>query len=110
MGIFFTSSRPVASTIESALEDALSTDPTTLRANLRTEAAARAHSVAKTAAPQFKLRNFIGALLISAALLITAICVDKSHPDIAKTLMTSFTSFSGIVLGLLGGEAQKSAS
>src|ERR1051326_3605851 len=70
MGIFFTSSRPVASTIESALEDGLSTDPTTLRANLRTEAAARAHSVAKTAAPQFKLRNFIGALLISAALLI----------------------------------------
>ena len=110
MGVFFTSPHPVAPAIQAALEDALTTDPKTLRAAPHVEAAAKAHELAQTTAPQFNLRNFVGALAISAALLITAICIDKSHPEIAKTLMTSFTSFSGIVLGLLGGEAQKSAS
>jgi hypothetical protein len=109
MGIFFTSQRPVAPAIQAALEDALRADPGNV-GDPHVAAAAQAHTLAQATAPQFNVRNFVGALVISVALLITAICVDKSHPDIAKTLMTSFTSFSGIVLGLLGGEAQKSAT
>ncbi|HET9282468.1 MAG TPA: hypothetical protein VFR24_10965 [Candidatus Angelobacter sp.] len=112
MGIFFTSDRPVAPALQAEIADALATDPKTLgdAAQISLHAAARTHAVTRATAPKFNVRNFIGALLISAALLITAICIDKSHPDIAKTLMTSFTSFSGIVLGLLGGEAQKSST
>ncbi len=109
MGIFFTSKRPVAPAIQAALQDALTTDPKTV-VDPQTAAAAKAQALSQATTPEFNLRNFVGALVISAALLITAICIDKSHPDIAKTLMTSFTSFSGIVLGLLGGEAQKSAT
>jgi hypothetical protein len=110
MGVFFSSPRPVAPAIQDAIETALTQDPKTLAGLPKTEAAARAHALAQTTAPNFQPWNFVGALVIAAALLITAICIDKSHPEIAKTLMTSFTSFSGIVLGLLGGEAQKSAS
>jgi len=108
MGIFFAARKPAGPAIQAALEQALTADPRNLQAAPPVEAAARAHELAQTTSPEFKPGNFIGALLIAAALLATAISVDKSHPDIAKTLMTSFTSFMGIVLGLLGGEAQKS--
>ncbi|MBZ5507339.1 MAG: hypothetical protein LAO78_17915 [Acidobacteriia bacterium] len=110
MGIFFTSPKPAAPAIQEALESALTQDPKALAAPLKTEAAARAHALAQTTAPQFNLRNFVLALIISAVLLAVAIWADDQHKEISKALMTSFTSFSGIVLGLLGGEAQKSAS
>jgi hypothetical protein len=110
MGVFFTSPQPVAPAIQAELEETLMMDPNRLPAEPHIIAAARAHELAKKTAPKFHPWNFVGALVISAALLVTAICIDTSHAEIAKTLMTSFTSFSGIVLGLLGGEAQKSAS
>ena len=110
MGVFFTSPRPIAPAIQNALESALTEDPRTLAAPIKTEAAARAHTLAQETTPQFNLRNFVGALIISAILLWIAIAIDESPKEISKVLMTSFTSFSGIVLGLLGGEAQKSAS
>lgn len=110
MGVFFTAPARVAPAIKSAIRDALAQDPQNFKASLDTEASARTQEVAQATAPQFNLRNFVLAVVISAALLTVAICTDTTHPDISKALMTSFTSFSGIVLGLLGGEAQKSAS
>jgi hypothetical protein len=112
MGIFFTADRPAAPVIHAALADALTTNPGALGGapEIAKRVADKTKEVVQATTPKFNLRNFIVAALISAALLITAICIDKSHPDISKTLMTSFTSFSGIVLGLLGGEAQKSTS
>lgn len=113
MGIFYTAKQPVAPTMHKALTDALMVNPAPLTApQIATEVANRVDAVAQATTPEFNLRNFIGALVIAAALLITAIYVQgkgKDYEDIAKTLMTSFTSFSGIVLGLLGGEVQKSA-
>jgi hypothetical protein len=110
MGIFFTAPQQVAPAIQTALHSALAQDPKTLAAPLQTEAAARAQALIQTTAPQFNLRNFILAVIISGVLLALAIWTDKTHNSISTTLMTSFTSFSGIVLGLLGGEAQKSTS
>src|ERR1700761_6225776 len=110
MGIFFTAPAKVAPAIKDALRDALAQDPKNLVAPLDTEASARAHNVVQATTPQFNLRNFLLAVAISAALLTVAICIDCTHATISKPLMTSFTSFSGIVIGLLGGEAQKSAS
>jgi hypothetical protein len=46
------------------------------------------------------------ALLLLAAAIWTKYL---GYEDISKTLMTSFTGFSGIVLGALGGEASKAA-
>ncbi|HEX4604407.1 MAG TPA: hypothetical protein VH724_10460 [Candidatus Angelobacter sp.] len=110
MGVFFTASQAVAPAIKQALKDALVQDPKTLTVLPETEAAARAHTLAQTTASQFNLRNFLLAVIIAAILLGLAIWTDKPHNDISKILMTCFQSFSGIVVGLLGGEAQKSAS
>jgi hypothetical protein len=61
--------------------------------------------------PAFNAWRLAGAAVASAALVWAAIWTGQHDlPDISKTLMTSFTAFSGIVLGLLGGEAQKSLS
>ncbi len=110
MGIFFTSPQPVVPAIQAALHDALITDPKTLAAPPEVEAAARAAQVAQATSPQFNSWRFAGAMVIAAALLATALWADKEHGEIARTLMTSFTSYMGIVLGLFGGEAQKPAS
>jgi hypothetical protein len=88
----------------------LSQDPNTIAPQIHTEAAARAQTLTQATTPQFNLRNFVLALIISGVLLGIAIWADANHKEISKALMTSFTSFSGIVLGLLGGEAQKSSS
>jgi hypothetical protein len=104
MGVFFSSPHPVAPATQEALKSALMRDPKTI-ADPQTEAAAQAHTLAQTTAPQFNWRNFVGALVISAVLLGLAIALDNGqHKEISKALMTSFQSFSGIVLGLLGGE------
>jgi hypothetical protein len=113
MGIFFTRNQAVAPTIQAALTEALTADPATLGGpqGVATQAAARTQQVAQATAPAFNLRNFILAVLIAAILLALAIYLDNdAHKDISKALMTSFSSYSGIVIGLLGGEVQKSAS
>jgi ABC-type tungstate transport system substrate-binding protein len=47
----------------------------------------------------------VGALVIAGILLALAIALDnQQHKDISKALMTSFQSFCGIIVGLLGGE------
>ncbi|PYY05001.1 MAG: hypothetical protein DMG69_28275 [Acidobacteria bacterium] len=110
MGIFFTSSRSFLPTISAALENALSVNPATL-ANPGQEAAQRTVQVAQVVTPTFNVGRFVGALVISAILLWAAIWTGRHDlPDISKALMDSFSGYSGIVLGLLGGEAQKSPS
>ena len=72
------------------------------------EAGNRALQLAQTTTPKFNPWRFAGAVVISIGLLCAAIWTGKHDlPDISKQLMTSFSAFSGIVLGLLGGEAQK---
>src|SRR5689334_23119246 len=111
MGIFFTVKKPVAPAVKDALNSALIQDPKSLAHSPDAEAAERAHELVKTTTPEFNLRNFVLAVIISGVLLGLAIWLDNdAHKDISKALMTSFQSFSGIVVGLLGGEAQKSAS
>ncbi len=110
MGIFFTSPEPALPTITSAFAEALSADPTKF-ANIRHEAADRAVHLAKALAPRFNPWRFGGAVVIAVLLLVGAIWTgENSLPDISKSLMTSFQAFSGLVAGLLGGEAQKSTS
>ena len=107
MGIFFTSSQPTLPIVRKTIEDALRVDFQTL-ASPQKEAADRAIELSKAVSPTFNPWRFIGALVISVALLLGAIWTAQHNlPDISKALMTSFTAFSGIVLGLLGGEAQK---
>ena len=110
MGIFFASHQPVVPEINSAIRIALLVDPTTL-ANVEHEAAQRTLSLIQATAPQFSPSRFCGALLIAGALLWGGIWTAQHNlSDISKDLMNSFAGFSGIVLGLLGGEAQKFSS
>jgi hypothetical protein len=110
MGIFFASHQPVVSEINSALRVALLVDPTSVK-NVEHEAAHRTLDVIRATAPQFNPLRFLCALLIAGVLLVGAIWAARHDlPDISKDLMNSFAGFSGIVIGLLGGEAQKSSS
>jgi hypothetical protein len=107
MGIFFTAHQPVVPEIQSAIRIALMVDPNTL-ANVDQEAAEKTLSIINATGPQFNPGRFFCAVLISAGLLGTAIwTAQHGLPDISKALMDSFAGFSGLVLGLLGGEAQK---
>lgn len=110
MAVFFTSRQSPLPTISTAIEECLLLDPKTL-GNAQQEAARRTLKVSQELSPAFNPWRFAGAAVASAALLGAAIWTGQHDlPDISKTLMTSFTAFSGIVLGLLGGEAQKSVS
>jgi hypothetical protein len=110
MGIFFASHQPVVAEINSAIRVALQVDPATL-GNVDHEAAQRTLGLIRATAPQFNPLRFCGAVLIAGALLAGGIWTAQHNlPDISKDLMNSFAGFSGIVLGLLGGEAQKFSS
>jgi hypothetical protein len=110
MGLFYTSSQPALPTVRKAIEDALMVEPANLPDAGR-EASDRTLKLAQTIEPKFNGFRFAIALLLSAALLGAAIWTGQHGlPDISKDLMNSFAGFSGIVLGMLGGEAQKSPS
>ena len=110
MGIFFTSHQPVVPEIQNALSIALQVDPSSL-SNVDQEAAQRTLTLIQATAPQFSPSRFFGAVVIAGALLGAGIWAAQHNlPDISKDLMNSFAGFSGIVLGLLGGEAQKFSS
>jgi len=110
MGIFFVTHQPVVPEVQSTIRTALLADPSKL-GDVDQEAAHRTLSLIQATAPQFRPSRFLGAVVISAALLLGAIwCANHNLPDISKNLMNSFSGFSGIVLGLLGGEAQKFSS
>lgn len=107
MGIFFTAHQPVVPEIQSAIRIALMVDPKTLP-NVDQEAAERTLTVINATGPQFNPGRFFAAVLISGVLLWGAIWTEQHNlHDISRALMNSFAGFSGIVLGLLGGEAQK---
>jgi hypothetical protein len=108
VGIFYTSPQPMLPFIRNAIKESLLVDPTTLL-DADLEAANRTLRVSHAVSPTFNTWRFVGALVIAAALLAGGIWTGLHNlPDISKELMTSFSGFSGIVLGLLGGEAQKS--
>ncbi len=110
MGIFFASHQPVVPEINSAIRVALQVDPATV-ANVEQEAAQRTLGLIRATAPQFSPLRFFGAVLIAVALLWGGIWTAQHNlPDISKDLMNCFVGFSGLVLGLLGGEAQKFSS
>ena len=110
MGIFFVSHQPVVPEINSALRIALQVDPKTVP-NVEQDAAKRTLELITATAPQFRPGRFFGALAIACALLFGAIwTANHNMNDISKDLMNSFAGYSGIVLGLLGGEAQKFSS
>ncbi len=110
MGIFFASHQPVVPEINSAIRVALGVDPKSV-ANVEQEASQRTLELIRATSPQFNPIRFFGAIVISALLLIAAIWTKQHNlDDISKDLMNAFTGFSGLVLGLLGGEAQKFSS
>jgi hypothetical protein len=110
VGIFFVSHQPVVAEINSAIRVALAVEPSSLP-NVEHEAAQKTLELIKATAPQFRPSRFCGAVLIAGALLIGAILTAQHNlPDISKDLMNSFIGFSGIVIGLLAGEAQKFSS
>lgn len=110
MGVFFTPRQPALPTITTAFRESLLADPTKL-IDIDKEAAHRTVKVAQTLSPEFNAWRFGRAVVITGAQLLVAIRTGKHDlPDVSKTLMDSFSGFSGLVLGLLGGEAQKSTS
>jgi hypothetical protein len=110
VGIFFVSRRPVVPEIHDAIRVALLVDPNLVQ-NANEEASQRTLDVVRATAAQFQPTRFVVALLIAGGLLGGAIWAGQhSLPDISKELMNSFAGYSGLVLGLLGGEAQKSTS
>jgi len=110
MGIFFTSRRPIVPEVNEAIRVALLVDPAIVT-NAEKEATHRTLELVRATSTRFNAGRFCGAVVIAAALLGGAIWTAKNNlPDISKDLMNSFGAYSGIVLGLLGGEAQKSFS
>jgi hypothetical protein len=110
MGIFFVSHQPVMAEINSAIRVALLAEPETL-GNVEHEAAQRTLELIRATVPQFSPSRFCGAVLIAGGLLWGGIWTAQHNlPDISKELMNSFAGFSGIVVGLLSGEAQKFSS
>ena len=112
MGIFFTSTQPVLPIISAAFQDALLKDPKTItRAVCRKRLPHRTIQLSQALSPAFNEWRFGGAVVIAGVLLFGAVYTGQHNlPDISKDLMNSFSGFSGLVLGLLGGEAQKSFS
>ena len=110
MGIFFTSPSPKSRTIAAAFEQALLVDPKTLGPDvIKQDAAHRTIRLADDTSLLFHPWRFGGALLIAVGLLLAAIWTAQHNlPDISKVLTDSFSGFFGLVLGLLGGEVQKS--
>jgi len=110
VGIFFSSRQPLVPEVHSAIRAALLVDPS-LVANAQDEADHRTLDVVRATAAQFRPLRLVCALLIAGALLFGAIWAAQHNlSDISKDLMNSFAGFGGIVMGLLGGEAQKSVS
>ena len=109
MGIFYTSSRPILPTVNASIRDALMLNPSQLQ-DIEGEAAKRTVSLIGASSPQFNAWRFGAAVAIAAVLLLCAIWTGRQPDlkDISKVLMNSFSGFSGLVLGMLGGEAQKS--
>jgi len=104
MGIFF-ESEPLFPPLRSALENALKVNPSSIP-NLGEEAVTRATQLHQEVVGQIKWVRVVIALCICAVLLALAIYTARQNlADISKSLMTSFQSFSGLVVGLLGGEA-----
>jgi hypothetical protein len=107
VSIFFTSRQPNLPTVTAAFEEALSVDPKSLT-DIKKEAAHRTIQLSNDTSRQFNGWRFGGAIMIALALLLGAIWTGQHNlPDISKALMDSFSGFSGLTLGLLGGEAQK---
>ena len=108
MGIFFAASQSPVPAIRSAIKDALLVQPNSIQDPDR-EALSRSDMLIRSATPVFQVWRFAAAVVISAVLLGMAIWTKARHFDeISTTLMSTFVGFSGLVLGLLSGEAQKS--
>lgn len=101
MAIFVKSTnlRPL---LTNALSDALRLNDV---ANVQAEAEARTENVVEALTTDIDWRRFLLTVLIAFLLLAGAIYTAKAGlADISKGLMTSFQSFSGLIVGLLGGE------
>jgi hypothetical protein len=110
MGVFFTSHQPVVPEVNSAIKVALMVDPNSL-GDVEQEASQRTIALIRATSPQFNPSRFLTALLIAGALLWGGIWAAQHNlPDISTDLMDSFMGFSGLVLGLLGSEAQRFSS
>jgi hypothetical protein len=110
MGIFYTSSKPVLPEVHNTILDALRTNLANPN-DAEPQAAKRTLDLVKKTDPSFNAWRFAAAVTIACGLLLGAIWTGQHNlADISKELMTSFSGFSGLVLGLLGGEAQKSST
>ena len=111
MGIFFTPRQAVLPTISSAIREALMVDPTNIDIDKVAAHKTIQLSQALALSSAFNVWRFVGAIVIACVLLSGAIWTGQHNlADISKELMNSFSGFSGIILGLLGGEAQKSSA
>ena len=91
--------------VTNALANALSADAGKLENDVQSEAAKRSSEVIKAVSPKIAWSRLLVAIVIALALVAAAIYTASNNlTDISKGLMTSFQSFSGLVVGLLGGE------
>lgn len=68
------------------------------------EATKRSMQVVGQLTTEIEWPRLLIAVAIAFVLLGLAIWTAKTNPNISTSLMTSFQSFSGLVVGLLGGE------
>jgi uncharacterized membrane protein YgcG len=107
MGIFVTSAN-LLPVIQNALTSALAQNPSQIP-NVQQEASNRATGAIQQLTMQIAWPRLLVAAVIAAMLLAGAIWAAKTNlTNISTELMTSFQSFSGIVVGLLGGEVAAS--
>jgi hypothetical protein len=104
----FVRSENMAPVITNALRSALSLDPAKI-ADTQSEAASRSADVVQQLTTEIAWPRLLIAVGIAFLLLGVAIWTAQANmPDISKALMTSFQSFSGLVVGILGGEVATS--
>ena len=107
MGIFLKSSN-LSPVIKDALASALRVNPVQL-ADVQGEAANRTTSAIQQLTMEVAWPRLLLAVVFALALLGLAIWTAKANLlDISKELMTSFQAYSGLVVGLLGGEVAAS--
>jgi hypothetical protein len=103
MGLFI-KSKFLFPPIHNSLKDALSTNPAALT-DLPSEAVDRTSKVVEELSVEIQWDRLIMAIVIWLVLLVVVnITALYNLADISKGLMTSFQSFSGLLVGLIGGE------
>jgi hypothetical protein len=104
VGVFFEKASVDRGDVKDAIQDALEKDPSTVQ-NKEAEAEKKTAEIAPAGYGKFNTGRFLGALLIFAAIVGTAIGTDAASLDDSSVALWGFAAtIFGVVVGFLAGE------